>query len=101
MSPPSLARALADGDDASLKRVKGIGAKTASRLVVDLQEAAARLGIGAASAPAPVRDAVVALTSLGFERLEAERLVAQVRREVDDGDSEALVKGALAASRRR
>jgi len=96
-----IARALMAGDEGALRRVKGIGAKTASRLVVELRESAARLGVAEAATPA-VRDAVEALASLGFPRPEAERLVADARRRIETpDDSESLVKSALAASRSR
>lgn len=100
MAPGEIARAIARGDEASLRRVKGVGAKTASRLVVELRESVERVGVDA-DAPPAVRDAVEALASLGFTRGDAERLVSESRARAGEVSSEDLVKGALAASRKR
>jgi len=77
-----------------------VGAKTASRLVVDLREAASRLG-AVSAVPQSARDAVDALESLGFPRGDAERLVADARARAADASSEELVKSALSRSRKR
>jgi Holliday junction DNA helicase RuvA len=98
LSASELVAALTSGSEETLKQVKGVGAKTAARLVVELREAAERLDIGEAANPA-VRDAIAALLALGFTRLEAGRLVEGVRRSKPGSGSEELVKRALAASR--
>lgn len=98
LSPKDLVQALAEGNEGALRQVRGVGAKTASRLVVDLRETAQRFG-ALGSVPPAIRDAVSALVALGFLRLEAERLVHSVERELRGADSETLVKRALAASR--
>lgn len=101
MTPPQLIRALASSDEAALRQVKGVGAKTAGRLVVELREAAQKLGFADPQAPVEALDAIAALTALGFQRLEAQRLMDAARREYPTGSSEELVKAALAASRRK
>jgi Holliday junction DNA helicase RuvA len=95
-----LVAAIARGDEGALRAVKGVGAKTASRLVVELRDAIQRVDAGAASSPAR-RDAVSALVALGFPRHEAERLVETADRSQAEANSEELVKRALAASRTR
>jgi len=101
MAPAEVARALASGDEATLRSVKGIGAKTATRLVLELKESAAKLGITDRTTPA-ARDAVDALVGLGFARLEADRAVAAARGKLGEtADTEALVRAALASDRRR
>jgi Holliday junction DNA helicase RuvA len=95
-----LVAAIARGDEGALRSVKGVGAKTASRLVVELRDAIQRVDAGAASSPAR-RDAVSALVALGFPRHEAERLVETADRSQAEANSEELVKRALAASRTR
>lgn len=99
LSPSELASALADADEGTLRAVKGIGSKTARRLVVELKDAVLRLRMGEPSSPAR-RDAVAALLALGFARHEAERLIDGAARSQAQADSEELVKLALAASRR-
>ena len=92
--------ALISGNEGILRQVKGIGAKTAARLVVELKDEAHRIGIAEEGSPA-IRDAVSALLALGFTRLEAGKLVEGVVRAKPESGSEELVKRALAASRAR
>jgi Holliday junction DNA helicase RuvA len=65
--------AVADGDVRTLQRVKGVGKKTAERLVVELRDALARgRGRSGASVPAgPLSDAQAALVALGLTPDEA------------------------------
>lgn len=99
MTPAQVARALAASDEGTLRQAKGIGAKTASRLVVELRDAAQKLSIESAATPEE-SDAVQALTALGFTRLEAQRLMDAARKKHPVGTSEELIKAALAASRK-
>jgi Holliday junction DNA helicase RuvA len=73
--------AIQSGDVQAMKAVKGIGAKTAQRIIVDLQD---RLGSeasvsgingknGGGSNNNARLDALTALTTLGFERARCER----------------------------
>ena len=77
LSPKELCNVIANGDERILKGVKGIGLKTAQRIIVDLRDKVISSGVaselhagGATAAVAvasPVRDeAVQALTMLGF-----------------------------------
>jgi Holliday junction DNA helicase RuvA len=78
--PLALASHIASGEIALLVRAKGIGRKTAERIVVELRDRM-RKAEGAAAAPAPPGsrgDAVLALCSLGLPRAEAERRVGTV-----------------------
>ncbi|NUN47722.1 MAG: Holliday junction branch migration protein RuvA [Candidatus Brocadiae bacterium] len=71
----ALSRAIADGDHALLRRFKGVGPKTAQRLVLDLQETFK----GFAPSPDPRRtlvgDAILALVALSIPRPAAEKAV--------------------------
>ena len=79
-----LATAIATSDVKRLSSVKGLGKKTAERIILELREkvtapasASAEKGV-----PAPVvyegdEDAVVALMTLGYSRTESERAVAR------------------------
>lgn len=72
-------------DIKSLSQVKGIGKKTAERIVVELRDkvgvAAAWEAASAANAPTPLdremADAVLALISLGFKQVDAYKAVRQ------------------------
>lgn len=81
-----LLRALAAGDVARLTRIPGVGKKTAERLVLELREKAAELAAAPAAATATARepddeDLLVALVNLGYRRGDAEKALADVRRE--------------------
>jgi len=77
--PEALASHIASGDLALLTRVKGVGRRTAERILVELRD---RVRASAGHAPAPLprvrEDAVLALCSLGLPRGEAERRVSAV-----------------------
>jgi Holliday junction DNA helicase RuvA len=93
--PALLASHIASGEVALLVRAKGIGKKTAERIVVELRDRM-RKGEGPGKPPAPtgVRgDAVLALCSLGLPRPEAERRVLAVKG--DDLVLEEVVRLAL------
>ncbi|MDR1308546.1 MAG: Holliday junction branch migration protein RuvA, partial [Deltaproteobacteria bacterium] len=83
MEPLELAQALITQDLPRLAGIKGIGLKTAERLVVELKDKAQRLsGLGDRPAdapgapPAPPREEVtLALVNLGYARAEAEKAI--------------------------
>ncbi|WP_445184383.1 Holliday junction branch migration protein RuvA [Pseudonocardia sp. Cha107L01] len=92
LEPDALCRALADGDTAALKRVPGVGLKSAERLVLELRDkvvAVARVPVGGGvTAPVSGRDHVVeALTGLGFAVRQAEQAVDAVLAETTNGGS--------------
>ena len=89
LSPKELCNVIANGDERILKGVKGIGLKTAQRIIVDLRDkvissgVASELHAGGATAatamPSPVRDeAVQALTMLGFSPAPSAKVVSQI-----------------------
>lgn len=91
-------------DITALMRLPGIGRKTAQRLVVEMRDrvdaAPPGLPSGAPSAPPPgdggesaLRDAVEALTALGYKPADANRMA----RSADDGTrtSEEIIRAAL------
>ena len=83
----SLAVAIASSDVKKLSTVKGLGKKTAERIILELREK-----VTASEAPAPAKggapalfaddgeeDAVVALMSLGFTRAESSRAIERAK----------------------
>ena len=99
-----LRAAIADGDVKRLSSVHGVGRKTAERMVVELRDRidpaealAARLAPADADAGAAVlRDAVMALTALGFTQEQARKMVqAAVEGGADVSNAKALLKSAL------
>ncbi|MFY9344587.1 MAG: Holliday junction branch migration protein RuvA [Planctomycetota bacterium] len=103
-APADLAHAIAHGDTAALKAVKGVGQKTAERLCLELRDAMAKLDLGTPGAgdrPLPSQsadDAIQALVTLGYSEKDARDKVERVRRRPDApkaGDVENLVKAVL------
>lgn len=80
---------IAGGDVASLKSVKGIGQKTAERLVVELREKVQKVDLGAHSpsvggAPSPAvaigvrQEALDALEVMGYNKAAAQKAVEKI-----------------------
>lgn len=106
LSPSELCNAIANGDERLLKGVKGIGLKTAQRIIVDLKDKVMSSGItdelhagGTSTAPTfdmGVRDeAVDALTMLGFSPAPSSKVVQQILTENPAMAVEMVVKEAL------
>jgi len=74
-------------DVASLKRIKGIGARSAERIIVDLKDKVSRVvpsdqGNPSGVANAPVRqESMLALLALGFTRSAIEKALDRVAKE--------------------
>jgi Holliday junction DNA helicase RuvA len=102
MSVMAFKAAVVNGAVAEISRVKGVGKKTAERIVLELKDkvgvAAAWEAASAQQAPAAVEmnDAVLALISLGYKQVDAHKAVKQVL-EADPGTktAEELVRRAL------
>jgi Holliday junction DNA helicase RuvA len=95
-----LVAALARGDVRQLVAIPGVGRKIAERLVLELRE---RVGSWVAAAapepgskPAVDRDVLDALVHLGYKPAQAERAVAEVRRDLPTAGFAELLRRALA-----
>lgn len=81
----SLALAIANGDVTSLSRIKGIGKKTAERIILELKEKVditeivsnVTGGVEVVTDSADINDAVTALVSLGIPKTEAYKAVVK------------------------
>lgn len=101
-APHDLAMAIARGDTAALKAVKGVGQKTAERLCLELRDAMQKLDLPfAGERPLPSQtadDAIAALVTLGYGEKDAREKVDKVRRGGNApaaGDTEGLIKAVL------
>lgn len=107
LTPDALRRAIAAEDTASLRRVPGIGAKSAQRIVLELTGKLGEPGgDGAPAVVAAAADArgqvVDALTGLGWSSKVAEDAVAKVLADAGtDAVDQADVPGTLRAALRR
>ena len=105
MSVSELCQAISTGNERVIKGIKGIGLKTAQRIIVDLRDKIVALGIadeipagGTMSAPVnnAVKDeAVAALTMLGFSPAPTQKVVLQILQQQPDLPVEQVVKQAL------
>ena len=104
LSPSELCNVISAGNDKMLKSVKGIGLKTAQRIIVDLKDKIASLGIeqgATVSALAQAvhsevyEEAVAALTMLGFAQAPSQKVVAEIVKEDSSLAVEQVIKQAL------
>lgn len=104
ISVVSFKAAVVSGDAALLAKTKGIGKKTAERIIVELKDkvgiAAAWEAASAAHAPSPqeaqMNDAVLALIALGYKQVDAHKAVKQVQEKSgSEPSTEELVRAAL------
>jgi Holliday junction DNA helicase RuvA len=102
MEPRDLVASVQRGDVARLTSIPGVGKKTAERIVLELKDRVAQLGVvpeaGVAAQPAANRlrdDLVSALLNLGYHRPLAEKAVDAVLAGTEAPTFEAALKGAL------
>lgn len=94
-----IVRAIRNEDHAFLRRLPGLGRKTAERLILELKDKLADLEMETTEAE-PVtalrEEAILALTSLGMQRQAAQRALERVDWATTDASSlEAVIKEAL------
>ncbi len=93
--------AVVNGDLKTLASIKGIGKKTAERVILELKDSIKRVSTSSVSAGKGKKDqlhddAVMALVSLGFKQATAEKAVDDAFKTFDvNGDIEALIRQAL------
>ena len=102
--PDEITKAIQLGDVKLLERVKGIGKKTAERLVLELKDKVGKQtagSLGGVSVPIAntiEQDALIALTALGISRIQAEQSIQKIiRTEPEISKLEELIKKALKA----
>lgn len=106
LTPAELCNVIANGDEKMLKAVKGIGLKTAQRIIVDLKDKIIQSGIAdelhvnntttTSHVNTAVKDeAVSALTMLGFSPAPSAKVVTSILEEQPELPVEQVVKLAL------
>jgi len=84
MSPNEIISSIMTEDDISLKRIKGIGAKTAKRIILDLKDKVSKLKTGDTQfqpvhSLSPLNEeALAALMALGINKNKAEAVINKV-----------------------
>ena len=79
--PGELKGAIASGDQRVISSIRGIGKKTAERLIVELKDKFTEEDTRAGAAAGPFDDAITALRSLGLKGAEAEQALNRVIKE--------------------
>jgi Holliday junction DNA helicase RuvA len=88
-------------DVASLKRIKGIGEKTAERMIVDLHDKMGKLENMSTTEKSGIayniqkHDALLALSSLGLDKTKAEKTLDKVMKEWPNAGLEEWIKWVL------
>ena len=103
LSPAELCNVISSGNDKLRKGVKGIGLKTAQRIIVDLKDKIANVGVestGKELFPQAIHsdvheEAVAALTMLGFPAAPSQKVVSAILKEEADLPVEKVIKLAL------
>lgn len=99
MTPADLESVIASGDDRALKAVKGIGAKTAQRIIVDLKDKikpdAATLINRTTINSGVYEEALSALIMLGFTKVQSEKVLKKVFAIEPETGVEKAIKAAL------
>ncbi len=100
ISPSEIQEAIVKGDVPQIQRIKGIGPKSAQRLIIELQDKLKKDGPGTLISP-PLNnsskdEALSALVMLGFAKSVADKAVeAAVRKSVEPLSVEEIIKIAL------
>ena len=98
-SPRELQGIITAGNAVLLKNVKGLGLKTAQKIIVELSGKRMALGADAGEALPAVGgnfdEALAALVMLGFARASAEKVLRSVLREAPAASVEELIRTAL------
>jgi Holliday junction DNA helicase RuvA len=105
ISGPELRNAILQGNFGVLTAIPGVGRKLAERLVLELRDKIGKMPAGPSSLsasaetqPAIRTEALLALTSLGYNRVTAERAIAAAIK--DDGSAETSVEKLIKAALR-
>ena len=102
-SPSELIGIISSGNDSLLKKVKGIGAKTAQRIIVDLHD---KIGVAQSDdmhldlqtsiqTGQVATEAITALVTLGFPQAASQKVVQAILKEQDGLNVESVIREAL------
>jgi Holliday junction DNA helicase RuvA len=100
MKPAEIATAIQQGNVKLLESVKGIGKKTAERMVLELKDRFGKYQSSSLTSLQPIntvsQDALQALTSLGIAKAQAEQAIQRIlKQEPDTNNLETLIKKSL------
>lgn len=100
MQPAELRSAIASGNTGALEKIKGIGRKSAERIVLELREKMVKAGVESTSSGFKYNtldnDALNALMALGIQKNVAETAIKKVKNSApEDNSLESIIKKSL------
>lgn len=99
LSPTEIQKAVVSEDVATIQSVKGIGLKTAQRVIIDLKDKMVGLSgmeeVSASLNNTSSEEALSALEVLGFSRKQSQKVIDELIKIAPDMNVESLIKNAL------
>ena len=98
LSVEQFKQAVVSGDVSGIARAKGVGKKTAERIVLELKDKvglAATWEAQAQGSTSQAGDAELALIALGFKQVESRKAIAAHLKENPNADADELIRAAL------
>ncbi|GGZ74161.1 Holliday junction branch migration protein RuvA [Algibacter mikhailovii] len=99
LTPKQVREGIASSDVALIQSIKGIGAKTAQRVIIDLKDKILKIydldEVSVSQGNTNKDEALSALEVLGFVKKQAERVVDKIMIAQPDADVETIIKQAL------
>ena len=101
LSPDEIISAIVNGDVQRIKSVKGIGLKTAQRIIVDLKDKVDKMGypetmaIAGSTSAINIEEATSALVMLGFNKKQVEKTLQKIAKQKPSASVEDLVKAGI------
>lgn len=97
MNVNELINVIVAGNADILKTVKGIGLKTAQRIIVDLKDKVSAVGADATilATNTVTNESIAALVMLGFSQVASQKVVTKIYKDKPDSSIEEIIKKAL------
>ncbi|RKS99100.1 Holliday junction branch migration protein RuvA [Flavobacterium sp. 123] len=99
LDPKQITNAIASGDVVTIQSIKGIGSKTAQRVILDLKEKVLKLydldEVSMSQSNTNRDEALSALEVLGFVRKASEKVIEKIIKEDPEATVESIIKKAL------
>ncbi|PWA10157.1 Holliday junction branch migration protein RuvA [Flavobacterium laiguense] len=99
LDPKQIINAIASGDVVTIQTIKGIGSKTAQRVILDLKEKVLKLydldDVSMTQSNTNKDEALSALEVLGFVRKTSEKIIEKIVKEDPEATVESIIKKAL------
>ena len=101
LTDEEIRNAILSEDVRTIKSIKGIGMKTAQRLILDLKDKIVKgAGVEAAEITVPTKnhnidEATTALLNLGFSKVNINKILPEILKEIPDASIETIIREGL------